>query len=143
MGFLDSIMKGSETDDVKGSGTGTSPFKVTMNFLPLRLAAMKDNKVNMFIRITNTSGGGQLVSVDVALPRNQLVGFDPTCINKHMEKRVGQLNAGESTEVVLPIWGNNQTKDGNYPIGITVYAHYLDYTKVINSVKKSASLRVV
>ena len=141
MGFLVSIMKGNDMEDVK-SASGI-PFKVSVSFLPLRLAAMKDNKVSLTVRVTNISGQDQLVSVDASLPRNQLVGFDPTCINKNIEKKVGQLKSGETTEVMLPVWGNNQSKEGNYPIDVTVYAHYLDYTKVINSVRKSASLRVV
>lgn len=141
MSFLDSLLKGEEEKSYGGGG-GT-PFKVSISFLPLRLAAMKDNRVNMTVRVTNLSGEDQIVSVDATLPRNQLVGFEPTCINKMIEKKVGQLKPSETTEVTLPIWGNNQTKDGNYPIDVTVYAHYLDYSKVISSVRKSVSLRVV
>ncbi len=142
MGFLDSLMKGEEEKNETSSSSGV-PFKVNVNFSPLRLTAMRDNKVNLIVRIANVSGDDQLVSVDASLPRNQLVGFEPTCIHKMIEKKVGQLKANETTEIVLPIWANNQTKDGNYPIEVTVYAHYLDYSKVINSVRKNISLRVV
>ncbi len=140
MGFLESLMKSEEERPTEPSGT---PFKVSLGFSPLRLTAMKDNKVNLVVRITNTSGDDQLVSVDAALPRNYLVGFEPTCIHKNIEKKVGKLQANDTTEIVLPIWGNNQTKEGNYPIQVTVYSHYLDYSKVLGSVRKNASLRVV
>ncbi len=143
MSFLDSLMKNTDERQDDFGGSPSNPFKVAMSFSPLRLAAMKDNKVNLVIRITNISGDSQLVSVDVMLPRGQLLGFDPTCINKAMEKKLGQLRPNESTEVMLPIWGNNQTKEGSYPIDVTVFSHYLDYNKVLHSVKKSTMLRIV
>src|SRR3989338_5320071 len=140
MGFLESLMKGEEEKPSEPSGR---PFKVSLGFSPLRLGAMKDNKVNLVVRITNISGDEQLVSIDAALPRNHLIGFDPTCINKNIEKKLGKLQANDTTEIVLSIWGNNQSKEGNYPIQVTVYAHYLDYSKVLGSVRKNVSLRVV
>ena len=143
MGFLDSLLKGEEEKTEDYGRSSGMPFKISLGFLPLRLAAMKDNKVNLTVRLTNTSGEPQLVSVDATLPRGPLLGFDPTCIHKTTEKKLGNLRPNETIEVVLPVWANNQTKEGNYPIEVTAYSHYLDYTKVINSMKKSISLRVV
>lgn len=143
MGFLDSIMGATEQQSLEKPSNSSSPFKISVNFSPVRLGAMKDNKVNAIIRITNVSGGPQLVSVDAVLPRGHLIGFDATCIHKSIEKKLGQVATNDSIETVIPIWANNQTKSGSCSFEVTVYSHYMDYNKVLSSVKKSATLRVV
>lgn len=145
MGFLDSIL-GESTKTAQDQGETkvlAKPFKIATSFTPLRLSANKKNSVNLIVKVTNLSNDPQLVSVDVALPKSRLLGFEPTCINKACEKRVGTIQAGETTEVAVPVWGNNQTQQGSYPMEVTVYAHYQDYKKVLNYMKKLASLRVV
>ncbi len=141
MGLLDDLLGGKkESGEVS---TGNAPFKISVGFSPVRLAAMKDNKVNMVITLTNTSGENQLVSLDVMLPKKELVGFEPTCIKKHEERKVGDMKDRETKEIVVALWATNQTRQGTYQIGVNVYAHYLDYTKVIKSVKKIVTVRVV
>ncbi|MFH2101084.1 MAG: hypothetical protein ABII71_03280 [Candidatus Micrarchaeota archaeon] len=151
MGFWDSVF-GGETKraapsdgDVGGHEPKilAKPFKITTGFHPLRLGANKRNSANLLVRITNLTPDSQLVSVDVALLKNPMLGFEATCLNKNVEKRVGQLKAGESTEVAIPVWANNQTNSGNYPMEVTVFAHYQDYNKVLSYMKKAAALRVV
>jgi len=142
MGFLDSFLGKTEEAPSSDAAKGT-PFKMTLRFSPLRLTSMKDNMVKLVVNVQNVSGDAQLVSVDALLPRREMVGFDPTCINKHVEKKVGELASGESKEVVIPIWGSNQTKAGSYPVEVKVFAHYLNYDKVINYVRKTTSLRAV
>lgn len=145
MGFLDSLM-GSSSES-KGTQTeiqqSNAPFNVVTSFSPVRLSARKDNMVRMIIKLTNTTPEPQLVSVDILLPKKELIGFEPTCINKHMEKKLGEVKAGDSVELVIPIWGSNQTRDGNYPMELTAYSHYINYDKVLNYVKKRITLRVV
>jgi uncharacterized membrane protein len=142
MGFLDSILgedRPAETSEKKS----TNPFNVTLKFIPMRLSAMQKNSVDLQVNVKNTSPETHLVSVDVLLPKNAMIGFDEACINKGVEKRAGELKAGESLEVPIRIWGNNQTKGGNYPILVTVYSHYIGYDKVLSYTKKSTSLRAV
>ncbi len=141
MGLFDSVFKNKGDETPAASATG--PFKVSVQFSPLRLAAMKDNKVNMIIKVTNTSAENQLVSLDAMLPANKLVGFDATCIHRHIEKKMGEVRAGETKELVVPIFANNQTQGGNYDIHIKAYAHYLDYKRVLGGVQKKITLRVV
>ena len=140
MGLLDDLLGGKKENE---ENIGNVPFKVWLSFSPVRLAAMKDNKVNMIVKITNTSGENQLVSIDIILPKKDLIGFEPTCMKKHEEKKIGELKADETKEVVVQIHGTNQTKEGNYQINIAVYSHYMDYSKVLKSIKKSATIRVV
>jgi uncharacterized membrane protein len=119
------------------------PFRVSTSFLPLRLSAMKQNSVNLIVKLKNITDDPQLVSVDVSLPKGNLLGFDSTCINKAIEKKVGTMQAGATAEVSIPVFASNQTEAGDYELGLTAYAHYQDYSKVLASVKKRASLRVV
>jgi uncharacterized membrane protein len=142
MGFWDSII-GEDSPVEVSDKKSANPFSVSVKFLPLRLSAMQKNSVDLQVSVKNTSSETHLVSVDALLPKNTMVGFDEACINKGIEKRAGELKAGESIVVPITIWGNNQTKQGNYPIDVTVYSHYIGYDKVLSYTKKSTSLRVV
>jgi len=153
MGFLDSLLgedKGvaqKKEEEFKKAEAGKRvpqvPFSVSTSFLPLRLSASKQNSVNLIVRLKNITNDPQLVSVDVLLPRKDQLGFDPMCINKATEKKVGQVAPGETKEVSIPVWASNQTGAGDYNLDISVYAHYQDYNKVYASVSKKTNLRVV
>lgn len=143
MGLFDGLLGGNSpvaSEEVKSS---SSPFRISLAFIPFRLAAMRDGSVNLIVRVTNATNEKQLVSFEVLLPRKELLGFDPTAINKYTDKKIGDLGPGETKEVAITIWGTNQTKENDYPVDLTIYSHYLDYTKVINYVKKRVTLRVV
>jgi len=142
MGFLDSIL-GEEQKPMQAEKKSVNPFNVSLKFTPLRLSAMRRNSVDLQVKVKNTSPETHLVSVDALLPRNAMIGFDEACINKGVEKRAGELKPGESIDVPIRIYGNNQTKEGNYPIEVTIYSHYIGYDKVLSYTKKSTSLRVV
>lgn len=141
MGILDSIL-GSDKPEVPASGS-SNPFNMSVSFAPLRLNAKKANSVSLVVKVKNVSASPQLVSVDALLPRDAMLGFDPPCINKAVEKRVGELKPGASIEVAIPVWANSQTKEGAYPLDITVFSHYIGYEKVMSYLKKSTSLRAV
>lgn len=140
MGFWDSIVGSEQKPIQEKSGL---IFNVSLSFSPLRLSANKRNSVHLLVKVKNLSSEQQLLSVDAFLPKDAMLGFDPAGINKVTEKRSGELKPGESVEVPIEIWANNQTKEGNYPIEVTVYSHYIGYDKVLSYLKKSASLRVV
>ena len=148
MGFLESLL-GEEDKKAQAENVFVEkkvpkiPFRISTSFLPLRMTAMKSNSVNLVVKLKNITDDPHLVSVDVSLPKGILLGFDSTCINKAIEKQVGDVGAGETKEVSIPIWANNQTEAGEYELEVSAYAHYQDYSKVLASVKKRASLRVV
>lgn len=129
--------------DQNNSPNNGAVFSISTKFLPLRLSANKEDSIDMLIKVKNISNDDQLVSVDIFVPKGELLGFDPTCIKKHHEKRVGNVKAGDSTEFNVTIWSNNQTKEGTYPIELMIYSHYLDYDKVLTSMRKMTSVRVV
>ena len=144
MGLLDSIFGGDEKPAESGaSDKSSNPFSVNLSFSQLRMSANKRNSVNLMVKVKNVSGATQLVSVDAMLPKDSMLGFDQASINKAVEKRVGELKAGQSLEVPVEIWATNQTKPGNYSVDVTVFSHYIGYDKVISYIKKNIPLRVV
>jgi len=161
MGFLDWLVGSSKSEGKTSSEEKTSakekaeetpienkkilakPFIITTSFTPLRLAARKSNSVNLDITIKNITPDPQLVSVDILLPKAAFLGFEPSCINKVFEKRLGEIKPNESVTTSIKIWGGNQTAPGEYEVGYTVYAHYIGYEKVLNYQKNKTKLRVV
>ena len=143
MGFWDSIVGSDKGEDAKAEKKTDNPLNVTVSFSPLRLSASSKSSVSLNVKVKNVSGSPQLVSVDALLPKDSLLGFDPACINKAAEKRVGEIRPGQSVEASMMIWSSTQTKEGNYPVEVTVYTHYIGFDKVLSYVKKSTSLRAV
>lgn len=151
MGILDDLL-GAEKKPYKEKPLVTlasnlrdiqSPISMSIRFLPLRLAAKRDNHIDMIVKITNNSNEKQLISFEALLPKTEMIGFDSTMISKHVEKKMGIIEPKASVEVTVIIYGTTQTKTGNYVISTSAYVHYLDYSKVINYIKRAISLRVV
>ncbi len=144
MGFWDSVLgsdKGSPEEPQ--ADKSSNPFNVSISFAPLRLSARNRSSVSLVVKVKNVSANPQIVSVDALLPRDAMIGFDPACINKAAEKRLGELKPGAVLDVPITIWSSNQTKEGSYPVEVTVYSHYIGYDKVLSYLKKSTSLRAV
>jgi uncharacterized membrane protein len=144
MGFWDSVLgsdKGAQ--EAPSEDKSSNPFNVSISFAPLRLSAKNRSSVSLVVKVKNISASPHLVSVDALLPRDAMIGFDPACINKAAEKRLGELKPGASLDVPITIWSSNQTKEGTYPVEVTVYSHYIGYEKVLSYLKKSTALRAV
>ncbi|VVB98017.1 Uncharacterised protein [uncultured archaeon] len=120
-----------------------SPISLSVRFLPLRLAAKKDNRIDMIVRITNEAMDKQLVSFEATVPKGEMMGFDSMVIAKHYEKKLGYLEPNASAEFAATVYGTTQTKPGNYPIDVAAYVHFGDYNKVMNFIKRKVSLRIV
>ena len=144
MGIFD-WLTGKREEEPAGEipARGSKPFKISYKFSPLRLKSHKDSKLAMSVTVRNTSGSKQLVSVDVELPRGNRVGFDVTSSQKQHEERVGEMGPGATKTFSVNVYGGNLTKPGEIPIRITAYAHYLNYSKVLEQASKTASLRVI
>lgn len=120
-----------------------SPVSLSVRFLPVRMAAKRDNKVDMIVRIANETQEKQLVSFEALAPKTAMMGFDSTVVSKHFEKKLGHMEPGTSTEFAATVYGTTQTKPGDYGLEVAAYVHFVDYTKVINYVKRVIKLRVV
>ena len=143
MGFLDSIFgKGKDNDAPKSSHASVTLLKTSYKFSPLRLTALRDSSVSLVAKVTNHSSQQQLVSIDVELPKNIMVGFDQTVLKKNFEKKVGNLDQGDTKEFAVTIYGSNQTRGGVCPINVIAYSHYLDYDKVIDKKSERLNLRI-
>ncbi|MFH1520689.1 MAG: hypothetical protein ABID61_03530 [Candidatus Micrarchaeota archaeon] len=142
MGFLDSILGNDKSYEPVAKPT-SNPFNTSISFVPLRLSAHNKSSVDLVVKVKNTSSSPQLVSVDALLPKDAMLGFDPACINKAAEKRVGELQPGDTKEINITLWSNSQTKQGTYAIEVSVFAHYISYDKVLSYVKKNVSIRAV
>jgi len=144
MGFLDGIFgAGGAKKEVAEAGEPAAipMFSITTAFRPVRLAAKKDESVDLELGIKNISEGEALTSVNVDIPKG--LGFDGMGIARTKEYRLGSLKSGEEKKFNVSLHGNSQTAAGNYRITISVYAHYRDYGHVLNSVKKAVELRVI
>lgn len=143
MGLWDNIIGSEKNSEQPSQEKSCNPFHVTVGFAPLRLSANSRSSVDLVVKVKNISSASHLVSVDALVPRNAMIGFDPACINKAAEKRVGELKAGDCIEVPITIWSSSQTKEGTYPVDVTIYSHYIGFDKVLSYIKKSTSLRAV
>ncbi len=157
MGFLDSLLGEEDNRELKSfakkekpseipqssKGLPPVPLSVSSSFFPLRLSAMKSNSVNLIVKVKNIANESQLVSVDAFVQKKGMLGFDPTGVNKSVEKRVGTVAPGASVEIAIPLWANNQTPSGDYEVALQVFSHYQDYNKVFSKIKRATSVRVV
>ena len=145
MGLFDWLKedKKEEKKEIRGGKILAKPFRISLSFTPLRLNSKAKNSVNLVVKLTNLTSDPQLVSVDVLLPKNAVIGFEPTCINKAMEKRLGEVRPGETATASIPIWASTQTNSGTHEMLVTAYAHYIGYEKVLNYMKTKTSLRIV
>jgi uncharacterized membrane protein len=148
MGILDSIFgkKREEKEQMHAEAPvpkAKKPFVISSKFSSLRLKAGRNSKIFLEVAVKNVSGTKQLVSVDLNLPLNSKIGFDAACSQNYIEKRLGEVQPGAATKFNVPIYASNQTKEGSYTIEINVFAHYLDYRKVLTQMKKKVSLRAV
>ncbi|OIO21384.1 hypothetical protein COV61_03035 [Candidatus Micrarchaeota archaeon CG11_big_fil_rev_8_21_14_0_20_47_5] len=130
-------------DFLGGKGEGEKepdvPYKLDTRFNPMRLAARRDTSVDLVIEVKNLAGEAVLASLLLAVPKS--LGVDSTCINKKKEIRIGNLAPGESKTIVVQIHGNSLTQAGEYTVGMVAYAHYRDYKHILNSMKKTVTLR--
>jgi uncharacterized membrane protein len=123
--------------------TFPTPFAISLSLTPFRLNANKSNNVSLNVSVKNITPDPQLVSVDVLLPRAASMGFEPSCINKAYEKRLGEVQPGQTATASISIWANSQTRPAEYEIGVTAFSHYIGYDKVLTYMKTKTRVRAV
>lgn len=143
MGLLDSLLGTNKNTEDSQTQKSSTTFDVSTSFSPLRLSANRASYVELLVKVKNLSDSSALVSIDVSVPKTAMIGFDSATISKSVEKRAGELAPNQSIEVKIPVWSNNQTKANSYSLDLVVYSHYLSYSKVISSTKRSTSIRAV
>lgn len=136
MGLLDLFGKKDASKVVKGV-----PFDIRTSFNPVRLSSHKTDRCDLEIKIKNISEETMLTSLVIEI--SQGIGLDQMGIQKAKEIRIGYLNKGEEYTIIVPIWSNSSTNQGECPVKVTAFVHYRTYAYVLNSVKKTLPLRVV
>jgi len=127
--------------DVREGIVKGPPFSLRAHFSPIRMS-LKEGVVDLRIVLKNLSGENVMASVVIEVPKG--LGFDPTGLSNTREIRLGYLRDKEERELLVPIHGSTvKTSPGDYALSITAYAHYRDYAHILNSVKKTVSLRVI
>lgn len=153
MGIMDYFFGGKKEEPRKagkaapGAPIATKPvekpFAISTKFSALRLKAERNSKIFLEVSVKNVTSTKQLVSVDLGLPLNSKIGFDVSCSQNYMEKRLGEIAPGATSHFTVPIYGSNLTKEGSYTVEINAFSHYLDYRKVLSQMKKKIALRAV
>ena len=118
-------------------------IRIKHRFIPLRLAAMTENSVDVVFTITNETERPILMSIDAIVHPRALIGFDPSAINKRTFKKVGTVEPSQTVEVPIKIYGTNQTKPGVYPILFKINIHDRDYNDLLHEIRRRTELRVV
>jgi len=103
MGFIDGILgKGHE----EGGAAGVLPmFSISTSFRPVRLAAKKEENVELELVVRNISEGETMASVNVDIPKG--LGFDGMGIARAKEFRLGQLKSNEEKKFSVSLHGNS------------------------------------
>lgn len=138
MGIVEEILGKKEVDDALKGGI---PFKLKLNFRPLRLTSRKNNTVELVADIQNATKETVLTSMVVRVPSG--LGLDAIGLNRERELRIGHLKDGEEKTLSVTISGTTNTAPGDYKVDVIVMAHYRDYGHVLNAERKSLDLRVV
>lgn len=142
MGILDWLSGSKGTPD-SAPAAGAKPLRISYRFSPLRLKARRNSKVSMHVSVTNAGPSAHLVSVDVELPRAHKAGFDVSSSQTRHEERMGELGPGQTKDFSLSIYSNPLTKEGEVPIRVTAYSHYLNYSKVLEQFRREMKLRII
>ncbi len=135
MGIFDIFSKKEDSASVG------APYKIETHFNPMRLAARKNVSVDLVVDIGNTGGEEALCSLLVAVPKG--LGVDSMGLNRKKEVTVGKIPVGGTARAVVTIYGSSATLPQEYVVGMVAYAHFRDYKHVLNSMKKTVSLRAV
>ncbi len=118
-------------------------LSIKTRFNPIRLSSFKKNHVDLIITVENVGGKEALVSVDVSVPTNAMVGFDESAIQKKTNVRFDVIKPNSKIVRVVSIFGSAVTKPGEIPIELKLFVHGSDYSKVLYSHGKNITLRCV
>ncbi|MCX6770392.1 MAG: hypothetical protein NT051_07045 [Candidatus Micrarchaeota archaeon] len=136
MGFLDGILGNKEEPAREGL-----PFNISTSLRPVRLAARRENCLEVLVTIKNVSDSPFMASATIEVPR--ALGFENLGITRIKEIRMGELAPQAEKTISFSLCANSQTVAGVYAALLTVNQHYRDYAHVLNYAKKSVEVRAV
>jgi uncharacterized membrane protein len=138
MGMLDIFGK----KDVGDALVGGIPYGLKLRFRPLRMNTKDKTPVDLIIDLENLHDEEALLtSVVVQVPK--VFGLDSMGLNTLREIRLGHMKGRESKQLTVEIYPTARTKAGDFPVQITAFCHYRDYSHILNSMKQRIELRVI
>lgn len=121
--------------------TQRAPYVLKTEWVPYSLYANSESSSSLHVKVKNVSGAPLLTSVVVDLPKN--LKFDRVGMVAHNEAKLGSVAPNEEKEVRFDVSSSVSADPGTYAVEVTVYAHYGDYTHLMNSAKKLAPVNVI
>ena len=136
MGLLEMFGK----KDIGTSLVRKIPYGLKMRFSPFRLSIKSKEPVELVLDIENLRDEEPLLtSIVIRIPK--ALGLDSMGLNQMREIRMGYLKPRENKRFHIEVYSTARTKTNIYPIIVTAFSHYRDYSHVLNSVKKRIELR--
>jgi len=127
--------------DVGKELTRSIPYDLKLRFVPFRMDPKSKQPVHLEIEITNLLDEPLLTSVVVQV--SKAFGLDAMGLNNTREIRMSYLQHGEKKQLTVDLYSSSRIKSGEFPVQVTAYSHYRDYSHILNSERKRISLRVV
>jgi len=138
MGLLELFGK----KDVGAALVRKIPYRLRMRFSPVRLSIKDKQPLDLILDVENTLDEEPLLtSIVIRVPK--ALGLDSLGLNQMREIRMGYLKPRESKTFHIEVFSTARTKPNDYPVLVTAFSHYRDYSHVLNSEKKRAEIRVV
>ena len=138
MGLLELFGK----KDIGASLVRKIPYGLKMRFNPYRLSITNKNPVDLVIDLENLRDEEPLLtSIVIRVPKS--LGLDSMGLNQMREIRMGYLRPRESKQLHIEVHQTARTKPDTFPVLVTAFSHYRDYSHVLNSQKKRLDLRVI
>jgi len=138
MGILDLFGK----KDVGKALVGGIPYALRLRFRPIRLSIKEKAPVDLLVDIKNLRDEEPLLtSVVVQVPK--ALGLDSIGLNTTREIRLGYMKPKEDKQLTIEIYSSARAKEGIFPVQVTAFCHYRDYSHILNYERKRIELRVV
>ena len=127
--------------DVSTELTKGAPYRLATELVPYKLYAKRKSSSTLKIRLRNLTNEVLLTSVAAELPKP--LAFEATGLTKQREVRIGDLAPNEEKEVQFEVFTTPGSDPGDYTLSLTAMAHYRDYGRIINAVRKRVMIGVV
>ncbi|MEM3841319.1 MAG: hypothetical protein QXN59_01325 [Candidatus Micrarchaeaceae archaeon] len=118
-----------------------SPYMVTTEWFPYKFYSNKKGSSILFVKLKNLTNEPLLTSFLVELPGK--LSFDEIGLAKEKLTKVGEIKPMEEKELRFNVFNSIGIEPGEYTVTLTTTAHYQNYDKVINVVRKRTSVGVV
>ena len=115
-------------------------LKIETSFYPFRMKLAHKEPVQLKVNIRNMGNEDVLASYDVVVSR--AMSLDKGGFKTSVNKRLGNLQPGQTIEEYYEIFPKYMSDAGKYPVMVKATEHYQNYNFVKNEYKKKLDLPV-